>query len=239
MDFVQLGPLTALISPQLAPEETEWTVVLLHGYGAPGTDLVGLGAELDPPAGTRFVFLQAPLLLDPSQPPAWAGRAWWHIDMLDLQLQRSSGQYDRLLREKPKGLDEAREQLDQALLALEQDHGLNRERLVIGGFSQGAMLSTDYALRSEEPLAGLAVLSGTLLTESEWIELLPARAGLPVFQSHSPDDLVLPYPLATRLAEHFRSAGLPLQFVEFAGGHGISRSVLSGLNEFLQRLAQK
>ena len=46
--------------------------------------------------------------------------------------------------------------------------GLAPGRIVLGGFSQGAMVATDVALRLEEPPAALVVLSGTLLCQDEW-----------------------------------------------------------------------
>lgn len=233
MQFVQLGPLGAVITPVLPPAEIKKTIVLLHGYGAPGTDLVGLAPALQAPTGTRFVFLQAPLLLDPHAPPSEAGRAWWPIDMMRLQTLRMSGQYETLAKSTPPGLDQARALLDEALDVLFAEHGGDPEQLVLGGFSQGSMLSVDFALRTKRPLAGLIVLSGTALCESEWLAGLKERAPLPVFQSHSPDDQVLPFALAQRLGEHFRAAGYPHLFVEFPGGHGISPQVLQGLRQFL------
>ena len=53
-------------------------VVLLHGFGAPGDDLVPLSEYLDAPTGTRFLFPEAPISI-----PMGFGdsRAWWMIDM--------------------------------------------------------------------------------------------------------------------------------------------------------------
>jgi hypothetical protein len=60
-----------------------------HGPVSPskllGADLVALGREIDVPRATRFAFPAAPLLLESSLPAEQSGRAWWHIDMLELQ----------------------------------------------------------------------------------------------------------------------------------------------------------
>ena len=60
-------------------------VVLLHGFGAPGDDLVPLSEYLDAPTGTRFLFPEAPISI-----PMGFGdyRAWW---MVDMARSRSSG----------------------------------------------------------------------------------------------------------------------------------------------------
>ena len=53
-------------------------VVLLHGFGAPGEDLVPLARMLDAPPGTRFVFPVGPIELGL---PFSEARAWWMIDI--------------------------------------------------------------------------------------------------------------------------------------------------------------
>jgi phospholipase/carboxylesterase len=52
-------------------------VVLMHGFGAPGTDLVGLWRVLDVPRGVRFAFPEAPNEI-PGMPGA---KAWWNLDL--------------------------------------------------------------------------------------------------------------------------------------------------------------
>jgi phospholipase/carboxylesterase len=106
-------------------------------------------------------------------------------------------------------------------------------RLVLGGFSQGAMLATDITLRDPRPLAGLVILSGTLLAEDVWRPLMPARKGLRVFQSHGTSDPILPYVIAERLRDALAAAGLDVAFQSFDDGHGIPPDVLRGLSSFL------
>ncbi len=53
-------------------------VVLLHGFGAPGDDLVGLWRSFAAPRGTRYVFPEAPIALGHQYA---GGRAWWWIDL--------------------------------------------------------------------------------------------------------------------------------------------------------------
>jgi phospholipase/carboxylesterase len=208
------------------------TVVLLHGFGAPGDDLVPLAGEIDAPPGTRFVFPEAPILL-PYELGGGVGRAWWLIDIVRIQMAMMTGQVRDLMNEVPEGLDEAREQLERFLAELVDEHGAKRESLVLGGFSQGAMLSCDTALRSDVALAGLVLLSGTYLAASTWTPLMPKRAGLRVLQSHGSSDPLLPYVLAEKLRDSLREAGLDVTWVSFPGGHGIAPQVLDALSTFL------
>jgi phospholipase/carboxylesterase len=229
---LKLGTLKARITggTDRAGGGTGPVVVLLHGYGAPGTDLVPLARELSVPQEVRFVFPEAPLDL------GFGGRAWWPIDMARLQDRFSKGAADRLCEEVPAGIDAAREALLGLLAALEQDFAALPEKTLIGGFSQGAMLATDSVLRTVRPFAGLAVLSGTLISHAQWLPLMKARQGLPVLQSHGRSDAVLPFSLAEKLRDELTAAGLPVEFIAFNGGHGIPGSVLDSLGALISRL---
>ena len=163
-------------------------VMLLHGFGAPGDDLVALWRMLDVSAEVRFVFPAAPLPLDFGFGDS---RAWWVLDMDRLTRARAQGQWDTLTREVPIGLKAANEQIHSFLQ--EATHHLNfaTQHLVLGGFSQGAMLACNLVLRSEIPLAGLVVLSGSIISRESWVTAIPNRKGLAVFQSHGTDDPTL------------------------------------------------
>lgn len=205
-------------------------VVLLHGFGAPGDDLVSLHRVLDVPPGTRFAFPAAPVEL--SAFGYGDARAWWMIDMMKLQAAMARGDVRDLTKDVPEGLFSARLLVD-AMLD-EMTEILAPSKLVLGGFSQGAMLSADVALRSTRPLAGLVLLSGTMIAEAEWKPLMAKRAGLPVFQSHGQSDAMLPFSIAERLSKELSDAGLKTRFVPFRGGHEIPPPALDGLNGFLR-----
>jgi phospholipase/carboxylesterase len=202
-------------------------VVLLHGFGAPGDDLVSLWRALRVPSGTRFVFPEAPMELGPGY---MGGRAWWLIDMARMQQAIMNGE-PRDPDEVPAGLDAAREAVARMLEELEAQ--LTPSSMVLGGFSQGAMVSCDVALRTDLRLAGLVLLSGTFVAAREWAPRMAARKGLRVLQSHGREDPLLPFSLAERLRDEMRGAGLDVQWVPFTGGHGIPPNVLEELSEFL------
>jgi phospholipase/carboxylesterase len=208
-------------------------VVLLHGFGAPGTDLVPFARALDVPKGTRFAFPAAPLSLA-AMGFGDDARAWWQIDMMRLQMQLATGSIDRLLSDVPDGLASAREKLLATLSAIEARLSVAPERVVLGGFSQGAMLSCDVALHSDRPLAGLVLLSGSLIAKDEWTPRMPARAALPVFQSHGTLDPILPYAAGEQLHSALTAAGLTVNFNAFRGQHEIPMPVLDRLGQWLR-----
>ena len=111
--------------------------------------------------------------------------------------------------------------------------GVPLARTVLGGFSQGAMLSTDVALHLPEAPGGLIILSGTLINQSVWLERLKHRSGLPVLQSHGHHDPLLPFDLAVRLRDELQSAGNPVTFYEFPGGHEIPFEAMELAGKFL------
>ncbi len=205
-------------------------VILLHGFGAPGDDLVPLWRVLDVPRETRFLFPAAPLAM----PGYVGGRAWWMIDFERLERLMSghpSISDEEAAREIPEGLAEARALV--SALVDEAAAKLGASKLVLGGFSQGAMLACDVTLRREAPPAALVMLSGTLIAAHEWSALAPRRRGLPVFQSHGLKDPLLPFAAAERLRDLLEGAGLPVEFVPFHGGHEIPGGVLDRLGAFL------
>jgi phospholipase/carboxylesterase len=209
-------------------------LVLLHGFGAPGTDLVPLHRSLRVAPEVRFVFPMAPVVLDPYAPAELAPRAWWMIDMLRLQSARTGPDALALARETPAGLAEAREAVQGMLTALERELHAPVEKVVLGGFSQGAMLACDTALRAERPPAGLVLLSGAPICEPDWRALAPNRAGLRVLQSHGHTDPILPYVGAEWLRDLLRAGGLGVEFVPFSGGHGVPNAVLERLGPFVE-----
>lgn len=211
-------------------------VVLLHGFGAPGDDLVSPASVLKVPAGTRFLFPEGPLTLNMGFGDS---RAWWIIDMARIQADRAAGRIRDLSQDTPKGLAPAREQILTFLKDVEQNLGADPRKTVLGGFSQGAMLSCDAVLHTDRPYAGLVQLSGNLLAQPVWGPLMPKRKGLAVFQSHGTQDEILPYVGAERLRDALRKSGLAVEWHHFRGGHDIPEPVLQRLGVFLTKVLSK
>ncbi|TSA01087.1 MAG: hypothetical protein D4R81_06750 [Nitrospiraceae bacterium] len=207
-------------------------VLLLHGFGAPGNDLVPLADALNVPVGTRFVFPEGPLSLSFGPRDA---RAWWLIDMARIAADQAAGRPRDLSQDIPKGLAPAREAMLVFLKEVERKLGADPRKTILGGFSQGAMLSCDAMLHTDRPYAGLVQLSGNVLAQPLWGPLMPKRKGLPVFQSHGTQDEILPYVGAERLRDALIHAGLSVEWQSFRGGHEIPRSVLQRLGPFITK----
>jgi phospholipase/carboxylesterase len=213
-------------------------IVLCHGFGAPGDDLVPIGRSLAAPPGTSFVFPAAlHSLSDFVRMPVGDARAWWPIDLERIERAMQRGEVRDLTRDIPEGLAAARAALISLLDALHAE-GVAHERVVLGGFSQGAMLATDVVLRTDRPFAGLIAWSGTMLCEDEWVPKMAARKGLPTYVSHGKDDPLLPFSIAERLRDAFIGAGLDVTFRAFPGGHTIPPPVTSDVEKFLAKISK-
>ena len=88
------------------------------------------------------------------------------------RLQRAVQEGDQaalaLAKETPDGLSEARARSKRFSTPAKRSSRRPRERIVLGGFSQGAMLACDVTLRAERPPAGLVAMSGAPICEPEW-----------------------------------------------------------------------
>lgn len=240
---VNWGGLFAHVVHDLAEGETpSQAVVLCHGYGAPATDLVDLAQPLLT-SGTSsghksvVIFPAAPLDLAGQGIPG--GRAWWPVDLDRLINRRTPELLAEFRRTCPAGLPEARNALIALLGEAGKHYDLRAEQFVLGGFSQGAMITTDVALRLKNRPAGLCALSGALINEEEWQRLAADRGPLRVLQSHGTYDSILPFSLGTALRDLLRSTGSNVEFREFEGDHQIPLEILHRLVWFIAETAKQ
>ena len=221
-------------------------VVLCHGYGAPGNDLIGVVGEWayllgESAANFRFLCPIAPHSLAEMGLPG--GRAWWPLNMARMMEAIQAKRFDQLHRETPPGLDEARRGLSQLINTSRQELaeqiGCDRDSvpLALGGFSQGAMLAMDTSLRGAIPSPELLIqFSGTVICQREWTEALPRLANTQVYQSHGTLDPILPFSSAERLRDLLASANVGVKFHAFPGPHTIDSESIAAIAIALQHL---
>ena len=239
----KLGPLhCTCVDADMTGAKPRQAVVLCHGVNAPGDDLVGIGEEvlqLAPALSktTRFYFPAG--LHDSAEFGMPGGRAWWEIDWASFGQMMQRGDYSPMYAAHPPGLDEARTALEACLADVLRETGLDVSRLVLGGFSQGAMLATDTVLRMKGNPRALVAFSGSLLCEDEWRKLAHAHKGLHVLQSHGRRDPVLPFAGGEALRELLKAGGAEVEFVPFNGEHGIALEALQKLAQLLEHEVAK
>lgn len=218
--------LAGLTTRIVGPADAKLTAILMHGFGAPGDDLVGLAPYLNAPV--RFVFPAAPLSLGGLYGDS---RAWWMLDLARLEQQLGSGGPAIRAAEIPDGLAAARDHVTKLAAAVEARFP---GPLVLGGFSQGAMLALDVALHRDTKPAGLLLMSGTLLAEPVWAPRFASLSGVPVLMSHGRHDQLLPFSASETLRDKLRAAGAEVEWIEFPGGHEIPPNVVDAASTFLR-----
>jgi phospholipase/carboxylesterase len=204
--------------------------VLLHGFGSSAERWMPFTRTIRWPAQGRFVFPQGPDVMvrtDPGQ----GGRAWWPLDIASYVAAGTAAA--DLSGARPEGLKVAASLVEDRL---DDRRTVPRGPVVLGGFSQGAMVASEVAFRSGTPLSALVILSGTIVDERSWESHFQERRGLPVFVAHGRQDETLPFETANRLRQKLEAAGLQVTWFPFDGGHDIPAAVVVALNDFLARL---
>ena len=211
-----------LDGPRIAPASggpAKSLVVFLHGYGADGNDLIGIGQMLAPVLPeTAFVSPHAPGM----HPEVPGGRQWFPLANTDPARLRA-------------GVLSAAPALDAFLDAELARHGLDDSALALVGFSQGTMMALHVGPRRPGQLAGIVGYSG-LLAGPEFLSA-EIRNRPPVLLVHGEADPLIPA-MATMAAERMLGrAGFQVEWHLRPGlAHGIDEEGLRLGADFLRRV---
>lgn len=208
-------------------ESARAIVILLHGFGMTPGDLSPFAHSLSLPAW--FLFPEGPLAA------AIGGRAWWFIDPVLREQALARGPRD-FAEQHPPDLDSASDRL--IALVSEVKKLAGGRPVILGGFSQGGMLTCHTLLRAPAiGVAGAALLSASRIAFTEWPARLasgPVR-GLPMLVSHGDGDADLSFSAGVALKDLLASAGADVTWVPFNGGHEIPLVVWRRLRQLVQR----
>ena len=192
-------------------------VVLLHGLGSDGNDLISLApywAPLLPE--TEFLAPNAPFPCD----MAPFGYQWFSFQ------ERTPTAVLAGVRAAAPFLDAF---LDEALAA----RGLDESRLALVGFSQGTMMSLHVGLRRAKPVAGIVGYSGRLIAEETLADEL--RSKPPVRLMHGTADEIVPFQSLALAEASLKVLGVPVTTMQRPGlGHSIDEIELEQGGEFLR-----
>ena len=208
-----------LSGPVVPPKsgEPRQLVVLLHGWGADGNDLIGLAPALQPILPhARFTSPNAP---DPcDQNPM--GRQWYSF--MDERPEKMKAGYDRAAKLINTYLDAELERLK-----------LDDSHLALVGFSQGAMMAVHVALRRANPVAGVVGYSGKLIDAENIAAEIKSRP--PMLLCHGDADPVVPYASLQEAVSGLAEHDVPAQWHTSPGvGHGIDPGALEAGAGFLK-----
>jgi phospholipase/carboxylesterase len=203
-----------------APGTATSAVIFVHGYGADGSDLLGLAGPLAPHLpGTVFFSPDAPQRCTNNP----MGYQWFPIPWLDGSTEADA----------EAGMAAAVADLNGFVDRVLADEGLAPEALALVGFSQGTMMSLHVAPRRAAPVAGIVGFSGRLLAP-ERLEA-ETRSKPPVLLIHGDADEMVPVSDLPRAADALVKAGFETYAHVCKGlGHGIDNEGLSMALHFLR-----
>jgi phospholipase/carboxylesterase len=122
------------------------------------------------------------------------------------------------------------------LLDAQRNSGWPTGQTILGGFSQGCLMSIETGLRYPQKLAGIVGISGYLCDPEKLVkELSPVAREVPVLVTHGTFDPVIPIEQSRSQMEFLRKAGLNLEWREFAKPHTIAGELeVSVIRKFIQ-----
>jgi phospholipase/carboxylesterase len=205
------------------PGPPDASVVWLHGLGADGHDFPPIVAELGlpPDHGVRFVFPHAPQI-----PVTINGgmvmRAWYDILTLDLERRADEAGVQR----------SAAQAAD--LIAHERAQGIESERILLAGFSQGGAIALHQGLRHPEPLGGIIATSTYLPVEVREADLSPTARTTPVFQAHGSMDPMVEIARGRAAHDRLIELGLGVEWHEYPMMHQVCLEEIEALGAWMR-----
>ncbi len=195
------------------PGEATSLMIFLHGYGADGADLLGIGDALGPHMpGTGFVAPDAPdrSVANPM------GYQWFPIPWIDGSSEVEAG----------IGAAAAADDLNGFLDQISETYALPADRIVLFGFSQGTMMSLQVGLRRPEAFAGIIGFSGRLMRPEALADEITVKP--PILLVHGDADEVVPYGSMAEAERVLVSLDVSVETLTMPGtGHGIDPTGLT------------
>ena len=193
-------------------------VIFLHGFGSNEEDLFGIKDAL--PSTWTYLSVRAPMPVDSN------GFRWFTKTPGD-------GDYDGVTADLQRSAGLIKDFVGKATAK----YHTQSDRVFLIGFSQGAIMSYEVALRDPQLVRGIAALSGSVLPVLK-AELKPDESlgKLAIFIGHGTLDQALPYASATRANEVLTGLGLKQEFHGYPGmNHTISEAEVQDLKVWLEK----
>ena len=199
------------------------SVIWLHGLGADGHDFEPIVPELKLPkeSAIRFIFPHAPsipvTINNGFVMPAW-------YDILDINFDRKLDE-EQLLNSAAAV---------QALIDREIERGIDSQRIVIAGFSQGGAVGYQAALSYPKPLAGLLAMS-TYFATVNTIDVHPANQQLPIEIYHGNHDPVVPEQHGQNSVEFLTAIGFAPNYTTYPMEHSLCLEQITAISQWLKK----
>lgn len=201
-----------------APEKTSANapaIILLHGYGSNENDLFELAPQMP---GNYYVFsVRAPYTIGAEQ------YQWYEI-------KRNAGNIEINFEQE----ELSRKKLIKFIDQLVAKYKLNKNKIIVAGFSQGGILAEAIGLTAPEKVAGVACFSGRYLPELK--PLIKSKALLQnkkIFLAHGTQDQVITINAAEENYKTLNELGMKVHYKKDDIGHSISAILIKEFNLWL------
>ena len=194
-------------------------IILLHGFGAHMGDLASLAPAIDP-EGYVYVFPNAPIPFEIG--PGATGYGWTYPRRIPQELRRADD------------VDSVVDMLATLVDEVTEHYATRPGEVILGGFSQGGMMTYRYGLPNPDMFKGLAALSAVAPDEDTMRERLPADRSQPIFVAHGTSDMVIEVQMARDTLDFLKAEGYKPLYHEYAMAHEISQQTLTDLAEWIK-----
>ncbi len=198
----------SLHKPSAQPTKENPTLVMLHGRGSDERDLFSFSRQLNPQL--EIFSLRAPFSY------RWGGYTWFELF--------DDGSVDE------KSFTESKTALQEFIFTLQS------EKIILMGFSMGAIMSYALALTQPKTCNGIACLSGFAPAQLEQDYKLTELQNLDIFVSHGIADPIIPISFARKTKQLLQSSTARVTYNEYPMSHEISEECFADLTQWLHRL---
>jgi phospholipase/carboxylesterase len=201
------------------------SVIWLHGLGADGHNFEPIVPELnlDPESGIRFIFPHAP-----KRPVTINNgmnmRAWYDIKAPNL----------RALEDSESIIESSK--LITRYINAEIETGIESNKVILAGFSQGGAITLHVGLRYAKPLAGLLALSTYLPLADRLEEEVVVHKSMPIMMAHGISDPVIPVEHGRASAEALKNHGYRVEWQEYMMQHAVCIEEIIAIGAWIKRV---
>lgn len=196
-------------------------IILLHGFGAHMGDLANLAPAIDP-EGYVYIFPNAPIPFEIG--PGATGYGWTYPRRIPQELRRDDD------------VDSVVDMLATLVEEVTTHYQTEMGQIILGGFSQGGMMTYRYGLPNPDMFRGLAVLSGVAPETDTMSARLPDDRSQPIFVAHGTADMMIEVQMARDTLEFLRAEGYKPLYHEYAMAHEISQQTIDDLSAWIHEV---
>jgi phospholipase/carboxylesterase len=213
-----------LLKEVLPPTTPQATLIFLHGLGGRNEDCLTVLKELERIAGLNLYMVLPQAQSMPITINNGLRMSAWY-DILDLE-RRDKMDF--------VGIANAVQQILAIIAAIKQNPVLATKKIILAGFSQGAVISLATMLAQPGLLSAVAALSGYLPLAPN--DLNNATVATPIFMAHGDADQVISYAIGYNAYIALKNANYKLSWHRYAMDHSICHNELKDLANWLQQL---